>query len=72
MTGKNSFLGCNGTKEEFVKRSTGRSLKAEFSRNQGAGRKKLKRRKEAFGEKQNLEEVMKERRNAKVEEGERR
>ena len=47
---KEELFENEGTKEEFVKRSTGRLSKA-------------------FGEEQNLEEMMKERRNAKAEEG---
>ena len=51
MIGRKEELFENeGTKEEFVKRSTGRLSKA-------------------FGDEQNLEEMMKERRNAKAEEG---
>ena len=43
--------------------------KAYFARNHGVGRKNFKRRDGTFGDKQNLEEMMKEKRNAKVEEG---
>ena len=45
--------GYDGTKAEFVERSTGRSSKADYSRHQGAGRKIVKRGNGAFGE-QNL------------------
>ena len=65
MKVKKSF-GYDRTKEEFVKRSTGRPSKADLSRNQGAGRKNLRRRNGTVGEKQNLEEMLKERVNAKI------
>ena len=61
--------GHGGTKEEFAQRSTGGPPKAKWSSNQGAGRENLRRRHGTFGEKQNSEDMPKERRNAKAEEG---
>ena len=63
-------MGYDETKEEFVKRSTGRSSKVDFQEFWELDERISKEEVELLRENQNLEEMMKEKRNAKVEERE--